>query len=468
MHSRGTRPNILLITCHDLGRFLGCYGVATVRTPNLDVLAADGVRFTRAFCAAPQCSPARSALFTGRFPHSNGVMGQTNEPFDWDLKPDEQHLGQALHAAGYATALVGVYHEGGGDTVADIAGRTGMEQVVRVPRLRHVEKHDERAFRGDAISDVALSVLASLSAQGRPFYLQVGYLEPHRLLAQERGEPDYLGFIGDYIAPDATLGVTVPPYLGDTAQAREELAELQGAVHYVDACIGRVLAGLRDLRLEDNTLVLFTTDHGIGLPRAKCTLYDPGIETALIMRLPSQGWTGGRTQTELVSGVDIFPTLLDLAGISVPARVQGCSLLPLLDGQSYTPRDAVFAEMTFHLYYNPMRCVRTQTHKLIVNFCAAPFLMDASQSWRPRTEPLVPAKPPIVYHPLVELYDLVNDPWEQRNVADAPGMQDVQRSLLALLSDWMVTTEDPLLHGPVTEPTHGRALAVLRAASRAT
>ncbi|HEX6288947.1 MAG TPA: sulfatase [Herpetosiphonaceae bacterium] len=437
------RPNILLITCHDLGRFLGCYGVPTVRTPHLDRLAAEGVRLTRAFCTAPQCSPSRASLYTGRYPHSNGVMGLTHGDFAWDLHPDERHLAQYLGSIGYDTRLIGIIHE------ARSAERCGFDEVIP-------PQH------GEPISDQTLAILRRCADQPQPFYLQLGYHEPHRVACPGEERPDFMGFTGDYIAADDSLGLTIPPYLADTPQTRAEIAELQGAVAYMDAALGRVLEGLRSLGLDEQTLVIFTTDHGLALPRAKCTLYDPGLETALLMRLPGRGWSGGTSYPQLVSNVDITPTLLDLVGLPVDAALQGRSLLPLLDGGAYQPRPCMFAEMTYHDYYDPQRCIRTETHKLIVNFSAAPAFMNPSQSWQPRSRPVTPPDPPVAYHPLVELYDLERDPFEQQNLAEDRAQQALRADLLARLYEWMRTTDDPLLHGAVTSPTHLRAIAALQ------
>ncbi len=249
-------PNILVVTCHDLGRFLGCYGVPTVRTPHLDSLAADGVLFHRAFCTAPQCSSSRASLFTGRYPHSNGVMGLTHGDFSWDLHPRERHSGQVLHDAGYTTVVIGIHHESRSVDRRDIAERCGLDEVLP-PGV------------GDLVSDQALARLARYADRERPFFMHLGYHEPHRVPAPD--EPDYMGFVGDYIAPDAEQGITVPPYLRDEPPTRQELAEIQGAVRYVDAAIGKVLAGLRAFGLEEDTLALVTTDHGLALPRAKCS-----------------------------------------------------------------------------------------------------------------------------------------------------------------------------------------------------
>src|SRR5664280_478524 len=383
-----SRPNILLLHCHDLGQHLGCYGVDTVQSPNLDRLAAEGVRFENHFCSAPQCSPSRASIFTGRYPHSNGVMGLTHADFAWDLNPGERHLGQILTDAGYASAGVGVIHE----------TRSG-------PQRCGFAQYDAAQLASDMATATIARLREFAQAPGKPFYLQAGALEPHRLPSALPNSDQT--FIGTHIQPDTTRGVTVPPYLRDTAGTRLELADLQGAVRHMDAQMGRILSSVRDLGLDRNTLVIFTTDHGIAMPRAKCSVYEPGMRTAMIVRYPPRdGWHGGIVQRSLMSNVDDAPTFLDLAGIQVPEAMQGRSIAPLLDGRPYKPRDYVFGEMTYHDYYDPRRSVRSQTHKLIVNFSSAPAFMDPSQSWRPRADTVVPPNHALSYHPPLELYDL--------------------------------------------------------------
>lgn len=437
-----TRPSILLITCHDLGRFLGCYGIPTVRTPNLDRMAGEGVRFERAFCTAPQCSPSRSSLFTGRWPHSNGVLGLTHGEFAWDLHPEERHVAQLLGAAGYTTVLAGLMHE------AHTAERCGFTRQLP---LTH----------GEPLARATLAEIERLRAAGAPWYLQLGFHEPHRAPSPRQDSELTIGFLDEHVAPDDALGVTVPPYLRDEPSAREELAELQGAIHALDTAVGILLDGLRDRGWLDDTLVLFTTDHGVALPRAKCSLYDPGIEVALLVRYPPRDWQGGRTVAPLVSNVDVTPTLLELAGVEPPANLHGRSLAPLLDGATAAHRDAVFAEMTYHDYYHPQRAVRTERHKLIVNFTTAPSFMDPSQSWLRRTRPVVPDAPATAYTPAIELYDLAADPNEWHNLAGDPVHAETRRALLGRLHGWMRDTGDPLLAGAVSSPRHDAAVAAL-------
>lgn len=455
------RPNILLLHCHDLGRFLGCYGRRTVHTPHLDALAADGVLFEQAFCTAPQCSPARASIFTGRYPHSAGVMGLTHQNFAWDLLPDERHLAQQLHENGYTTSLLGVQHESlASRTPEQMAARLGFDRAV--PAVEGTDVPD----RAEAVATAACAELDRLVGIDQPFYLQLGFVEPHRLPVRRREEPGYTGFIGDHIDPDDSLGIEVPDYIVDEGEStRTELAELQGAVRYLDEAVGRVLAGLDQRNLTENTLVIFTTDHGLALPRAKCTLYDPGLEVAWIMRAPTLGWTGGVRRSELVSHLDLVPTVLEVLGVDPCARLHGESLRPLLDAvASHTAgHDAIYGEMTYHDYYDPRRCVRTRTHKLIVNFTAAPGFMDSSQSWRPRTMSRSPVRS---FHPAVELYDLMADPQEEQNLAEEPEHASARDALLARLHGWMRETADPLLDGAVTSPLHRVSVAAL--AGRAT
>ncbi|HVX44806.1 MAG TPA: sulfatase [Mycobacteriales bacterium] len=441
------RPNVLLLHCHDLGRFLGSYDIRTVRTPVLDALAADGVRFRDAFCVAPQCSPSRASLFTGRYPQHTGVLGLTHSYFGWDLNASEQHLAGRLHEQGYATALLGVHHESRRLADGDVAARLGFDHV-----------------RTEGIAPVvaarAVEQLTGFAAGGRPFYLQVGFSEPHRM-PSKRDEHGTMGFLGEHIEPDSRSGVTVPPHLVDDAGSRAEMAELQGAVATMDSAVGEVLNALHRLDLEQDTIVIFTTDHGLALPRAKCSLYDPGLEIALIVRAPGAGWTGGRTVTGLVSNVDIVPTILEQAGIPVPSDLDGQSLEPLISGDT-AGREHVFGQMTYHDYYDPRRCIRTANHKLIVNFSSAPFFMDPSQSWRPRsTAAGLDERAFIPYHPPVELYDLHADPVELTNLAENSEYAGIRAELLALLGDWMRATQDPLLAGSVTSPMQAGAVRLL-------
>lgn len=426
-------PNVVLITCHDLGRHLACYGVQTVASPHIDALAASGVRFADVFCVAPQCSPSRSTIYTGRYPHSNGVMGLAHAGFAWEYHPGERHLSNLLGAAGWTCVLVGVQHE------TRDPERMEYERIVMADVPSCV-----------AVAEDAARVIAGHASE-RPLYLQVGFLEPHRPF-------DLFG-----IEPDDSLGITVPDYLVDEPGAREEFAGFQGAVRKLDRAVARIVEALEDAGFRDDTLIVFTTDHGIPFPRAKCSLYDPGLEVCLVLSWPGAGWPAGSVRTELISNLDLAPTILDLCRVDAPADVQGRSFAGLLAGQPYEPRAEVFAELTYHDYFDPRRCIRTRDHKLIVNFSNAPFFMDPSQSWRPKTTPRHPPLP--AFHDLVELYDLRADPLEFDNLAGRPELAPVQAELTARLREQMAATGDPLLDGIPPSPMHRSAIAVLQAAA---
>src|SRR5215467_1196632 len=300
--------DVVVLTTHDIGRHLHCYGAESVSSPNLDALAAHGVLFTRAFCTAPQCSPSRASIATGMYPHNNGVMGLAHRGFDWEL--EVPHAAALFAGAGFETHLFGSQHVTQHPETLGFAGIHAVEEVPRVLR----------------------------EANGR-LYLEVNLEETHRPFPR--------------VPDDASSAV--PPFLPDSPEARREFAALHVAIAAMDGAVGRVLQALDQAGRAESAIVVFTTDHGLAMPRAKCTLYDPGLEVALILRWPEGGGSG--TMEDLVSNIDILPTLLHSAGLEVPARVQGRSLL-----DRGAPREAIFAEKTFHSYYDPMRCVRTSRH----------------------------------------------------------------------------------------------------------
>jgi len=431
------QPNIVIIICHDLGRHLHSYGIDEVNSPNIDQLAERGVKFTNAFCTAPQCSPSRASLFTGRYPHSNGVMGLAHSHFGWELHDEERHLVQILNDAGYFTAGLGILHE------THTLDRIGFDTILPY----------NDSWKSDELTSSAVQFIENHAGQESPFYLQVGYVEPHR-------RP-----YGFDAPPDTENGVYIPPYLVDEYTARQDFAHFQGAIRQVDKSIGRLVSALDTNGLTEDTLIVFTTDHGIPFPRAKCSLTDAGLETALILHYPAAGWVLDDVDS-MVSNIDILPTLVELLALDIPANVEGRSFLLQLRDEAYSERDAIFGEMTFHDYCDPRRCIRTNDYKLIVNFTAAPSFMDPSQQWRPQTITKHPVDPAFAYHPPVELYDLRNDPQEFENLAEDEAFEAVRKDHLRRLREWMQSTSDPLLDGIPNTPMFHTSMQIMQEASK--
>lgn len=429
-------PHIVLLTCHDVGRYLGPYGVETVHTPNLDAFARKAVQLNRAFTVSPSCSPSRAALATGRYPHANGVMGLAHPPFRWDLHADEQHIAQILGAAGYETHLFGHQH------VTPHVQRLGFHHLHGFDEVLGCH---ETALGAD-VSE-RLDELLREPRSEKPLYIEINLEEPHRPYDQGGA------------VPDSSKGITVPGYLPDDVATHAEMAALQGAVRQADRAVGHILDSLATAGLRNNLLFIFMADHGLAMPRAKCTLYDPGIEIALLMRWPDGGLTGGRAYGEMISNVDVLPTILQAIDVPIPPEIQGRSFLPLLQGALYEARDAIYAEKTYHSYYDPMRAIRTEGFKYIRNFERA-FLVEVPGDiqvgavFRAHTDAYSSTQ-----HPDEELYDLEADPWEMNNLAGQTSYADVQHSLDDRLWAWMMDTGDPLLQRAILSPSARQAVA---------
>jgi len=411
-------PNILFIICHDLGRHLACYGRAPIASPNLDRLAAEGVLFTNHFCTAPSCSPSRAAISTGRHPHSNGCMGLVGSQ-GWELPASETTMPEHLAGAGYTTYLFGMQHERPDRTTL------GYEYVPS-------------GLQNGRSESVAEAVTDFLKAPpSTPFFLNVGLFEPHRPFRA-----------GGVCQPNQAY---MPSYLPDDSIVRQEMADFGELVRRMDAGVGTILEAVDAAGLRDNTLVVFTTDHGIDMPRAKGTLYDPGIESALLLRWPGHVQPGAVCD-ELLSNVDVLPTLLGIAGVGIPDSVQGRSFRRLLEGDTWDSHSAIFAEKTHHCHYDPMRCIRTRTHKYIFNFGILRAIEIPSDG-EMDTLSSVPELH-VTRRPIAELYDLVNDPLEQHNLAGRPGNAELEANLRARLRAFLAETDDPLLDGILPIPKY--------------
>ncbi|MCA9914793.1 MAG: sulfatase [Anaerolineae bacterium] len=424
--------NLVLIDCHDLGQHLACYGWSAVPSDNLDALAATGIRFENSFCTAPQCSPSRAGLYTGRYPHANGMFGLAHEPFGWRMHKDEVHLAKLLQEAGYYTIQIGTQHV-----------------TAQSPDAIQQLGFDEVHMGDDAIQNAQQVETVLASMQQQPFFLNIGFFEPHR---------DPQGYFHQ-APPDHTKGVSLPPYVPHTPESEGEFAQLQGIIRKLDEAVGIIWQALQTYNLLQDTWLIFTTDHGIAMPRAKTTMYDPGIETALMMHAEPFGFTGGRVYQEMVSNVDIVPTILQGLGISAPDNLQGRSFWPLLNGDDYSPREHIFAEKTFHTAYEPQRAVRTDRYKLIWNAEVDIINVAADIQHSPifpqMIEELTKERPPF------ELYDLQADPVEQRNLAGQPTHAEIEQQLRKALLRWMQVTDDPLLIAPIPSPYYDRARRLL-------
>ena len=416
-------PNIVIVICHDLGQQLGCYGVDYVRSDHIDDFADSAIRFAHSFCAAPQCSPSRSTLYTGRFPHANGVVGLTHDGFANDLKPGEVHLAQILKQFGYQTHLFGIQHE------SSSSERCGYEYIYPEGRC-------------DQVADDFVDFMARKAEARRPFFAQVGFFEPHRPFPHEGIQP---------LPHDK---VSIPPYLLDIPVVREDLADMEASTVAVDRAFGRILESIRNSKFVDETIIVFTVDHGIAFPHAKMTLYDPGINVALILSIP--GLPGGIVYKEMISNADLMPTLLELVGIPIPDNLHGRSFRNLLIGEKYQANPAVFAEKTYHTYYDPMCAIRTPEWKLIANFENAPW-QETSPDYENNAKGYVEVSKAldvpyeVQYHPPFELFNLMDDPFETRNLAKDPAYQETRDELAVQLRDWMEKTQDPLLAGPMAQ-----------------
>lgn len=437
----GSRPNILMLVSEDHGPELGIYGDPFARTPVLDRLGSEGVVFERAYVTQAGCSPSRATLLTGLYPHQNGQIGLATHGFRLYDDPEMPLLPNALKEAGYRTGIVGKIH-------VEPEGRFAFD-----------EKLEADSFQRRDVREVARNALGFIERHGgeAPFFLSVNYADVHR------------PYIGDFVRqadglpadPHEPGDVDILPQIGfsDLLQ-QEKAANYYNSIERLDSGIGIILEGLKAMGHYDNTVIIYLSDHGSDKLRGKRTVYEGGIRVPMIIHWADRIVQGQR-RNELISSIDLIPTVLELAGVDVSAVLPGKSLLPILAGEIVEGRKYLFTEFHTHSPHNlnPQRTVRDNRYKLIHNLLHGrfnpgyAFTFDRIYDDRDAIEGLIAQGPIRVRNtyaimkepPEFELYDLQNDPLEFNNLAENPVYADVLERLQEELLRWRRESGDPLL-----------------------
>lgn len=413
------RPNIVLLIGDDMSPDFGCFG-GPVHTPNIDRLAADGLRFENAYVAASSCSPSRSSIITGRYPHNHGAP-----ELHIDLPEGQFLFPQALKDSGYYCVQSGKWHMG------DYA-----EQA-----FHHVYKFEGAPDPGREGRWVRC---LQERPKNQPFFAWFSAFDAHR-----PWEPD----------PEAPAhdpaGVVLPAGIPDTPLCRQDLASYYDEIQRFDRYVGKVVDELKRQGVFENTLVMIFADNGRPFPRSKTSLYDNGMKTPLIVHWPNGPVAEGAVSESLASAIDLAPTLLEIAGLPVPPQVQGVSLLPVLENPSVTVREYVFGERNWHLQRACGRMVRWKNYVYIRDFtpgCYSFQMVDSdvgtyAELLRLKAEgQLTSVQAETFSTNRVEemLFNVSSDPQQIRNLADNPERRDLLNQFRSLLAEWQDQTGDSI------------------------
>lgn len=405
------KPNLVLYISDDHGMFFtGCYGNKSVRTPVMDGLAREGMRFTAAYTATAMCAPSRSMLYTGLYPHRNGAHQNHSQ-----IQGSHVTLPVYLKQLGYRVALAGKIHVG--------------------PEQEFPFEYVDFEAAGDFIR----------SAQDEPFCLIVASKEPHTPHATGGYQPE---------------DVALPPYLVDTPETRQRVADYCTDIDILDGQLGAVLKALEANALVDNTLFIYTSDHGEPLPFGKWTLYEAGLRVPFIARWPGVIPPNSTCNARL-SFVDVLPTFIELAGGAAPDNIDGRSFAPVLSNEVDHHRMFIFGTHTNDGINNgvpyPIRSVSDGLYKYIVNLAHETSYQNNIVVGNERFGPLwnswiekarndaqaASLVEKYLHRPAEELYALREDPYELHDVALDPGLAAIKSGLRRELARWMAEQNDP-------------------------
>jgi len=411
------RPNILWICAEDMSANMSCYGETTIETPNIDRLAREGARFTRAFITCPVCSPSRSAMVTGMYQTSTGAHNHRSSRHAVKISLPRQIrlIPEYFQQAGYYTCNGRIFD-------AKAPGKT------RAGKTDYNFVWDKNVYDAPEWSG---------RKAGQPFFAQI----------QLHGGKNRKAKVPNPVDP---ADVKLPPYYPDDPVLREDWAQYLNSVLYVDMEVGRIMQRLEDEGIADKTVVFFWTDHGISHVRDKQFLYEGGIHIPLIVRGPQI--RPATTREDLVVHIDIPATSMHLAGVPIPKHVQGRALF----ASDYRARDCIFAARDrCDETVERIRCARTKRYKYIRNYYPNRAHTQANRYKNNKeimirmrelyAEGKLPPRQARVfwpYRPVEELYDLQADPHEMNNLANSRAHGDTLERLRGKLDEWIRETND--------------------------
>lgn len=439
---RPLRPNFIIIIADDMAwNDSGAYGHPSLSTPNIDRLAAEGMKFNQAFVTASSCSPSRASIITGRYPHATGA-----EQLHWPLPRNSVTFVNWMRQSGYWTAAAGKWHLGNAvkshfNLVLE-ADTRGFQLPTGVSAEEAARLKQMTAGKNASGCEDWMRALRS-RPKGKPFMLWLAALDPHR---------DYEEGINP--RPVAPEEVVLPPYIPDRPEVRKDFALYYDEIRRLDSYVGLLMSELESAGVSGNTCVLFISDNGRPFPRDKCTLYDSGVKTPWIVWWPSKV-KGGSVTESVVSAVDIAPTFLELAGVrGRPSTLQGTSFAAVLNDPRAKVRDYAFAERHWHDFEAYGRAARDGRYKYIRNYYFDLPLTPPADALRSPTframqglhEQGMLAGPKtacfVLPRPYEELYDTQADVHEMSNLINDPRHLSALRRLRKAMDDWREETRD--------------------------
>lgn len=416
------RPNILFIVSEDNSEHLGCYGEKRVHTPNLDAIADDGVRYTRAYVPYSVCSPSRAAFLTGLYTRQTGHIGLATHRFS--MYRDFKTMPAYFQQAGYYTGFLGKTHINPERLVEDFVDH----RAIRNSNFGKTISIEEYAKE-------AAAVMKTAAEREQPFLLVINYADAHRTFVRKSKNGFPTRLVKTPVEPFPWIG-------SDTPEFREELRDYFNCMNRLDEGVGMVLDKLDENRVRDNTLIVYISDHGADFPRGKGSIYENGTRIPMIVNYPKD-FPKAKVEHGMVSTIDILPTMFRAAGIPTPEHLPGIPLQDIDSGAtpSRTHIHTFTTGASPNLLYMQFG-VRDERYKLIYSPDRALNLLGESR-YKNSKLPEDQFVQSFLYPPEYELFDLQQDPHEWRNLADSEEHSSIRERLIKTMHDFQREIKDP-------------------------